>query len=109
MGSSAFWSRLVGSGTAKRIYRLYTEERLIVRMKPRHRTAQRQRVPQFSLQDARRKLESWRQDYNHYRPHSAQQDRTPAEVAAAWTPRAPGVPEAVPGVKYSTPLVGALT
>jgi len=63
----------------------------------------------FSLQDARRRLECWRQDYDHYRPHSALQDRTPAEVAAAWTPLAPGVPEAVPGVKYSTPLVGALT
>lgn len=36
----------------------------------------------FSLQDAREKLEIWRQDYNHYRPHSALWDRTPAEVAA---------------------------
>ncbi len=39
----------------------------------------------FSLQDARRKLECWREDYHRYRPHSAPQDRTPAEVAAAWT------------------------
>ena len=38
----------------------------------------------FSLQDAREKLEAWRQDYNQYRPYSALQDRTPAEVAAAW-------------------------
>jgi putative transposase len=63
----------------------------------------------FSLEDARRKLECWRQDYNHYRPHSALEDRTPAEVAAAWTTRAPGLPEAVPGMKHSSPVVEALT
>lgn len=39
----------------------------------------------FSLVDARRKLERWREDYNRRRPHSALQDRTPAEVAARWT------------------------
>ena len=38
----------------------------------------------FSVQDAREKLERWRADYNRVRPHSALQDRTPAEVAAAW-------------------------
>ena len=38
----------------------------------------------FSVQDAREKLERWREDYNRVRPHSALQDRTPAEVAAAW-------------------------
>jgi putative transposase len=36
----------------------------------------------FSLADARRKLYLWRRDYNHYRPHSALDDRTPAEFAA---------------------------
>lgn len=36
----------------------------------------------FSLADARRKLEIWRHDYNHHRPHSALADRTPAEFAA---------------------------
>lgn len=36
----------------------------------------------FSLADARRKLEFWRHDYNHHRPHSALADRTPAEFAA---------------------------
>jgi putative transposase len=35
----------------------------------------------FSLADARRKLELWRHDYNHQRPHSALADRTPAEFA----------------------------
>jgi putative transposase len=37
----------------------------------------------FTLADARRKLHLWRRDYNHYRPHSALADRTPAEFAAA--------------------------
>ncbi len=40
----------------------------------------------FSGQDSREKLERWRDDYNHHRPHSALHDRTPAEVAAAWLP-----------------------
>jgi putative transposase len=50
----------------------------------------------FSLNDARRKLECWRQDYNHFRSHSALADRTPAQVAAAWTPGALGPPETSP-------------
>ena len=37
----------------------------------------------FTLADARQKLDCWRRDYNHYRPHSALADRTPAEFAAA--------------------------
>jgi hypothetical protein len=37
----------------------------------------------FTLADARRKLHLWRRDYNHHRPHSALDDRTPAEFAAA--------------------------
>jgi len=36
----------------------------------------------FTLLDACRKLEHWRHDYNHHRPHSALADRTPAEFAA---------------------------
>ena len=36
----------------------------------------------FTLADARRKLHLWRRDYNLYRPHSALDDRTPAEFAA---------------------------
>ena len=35
----------------------------------------------FSLADAREKLERWRRDYNHHRPHSALDDRTPEEFA----------------------------
>ena len=37
----------------------------------------------FTLANARQKLERWRLDYNHHRPHSALNDRTPAEFAAA--------------------------
>jgi putative transposase len=33
----------------------------------------------FTLADAREKLERWRCDYNHHRPHSALGDRTPEE------------------------------
>jgi putative transposase len=35
-----------------------------------------------SLQDARRKLAAWRDHYNHDRPHSALDDRSPAQFAA---------------------------
>jgi putative transposase len=35
-----------------------------------------------SLQEAREKLALWRHHYNHQRPHSALQDRTPAAIAA---------------------------
>lgn len=36
----------------------------------------------LSLDDARRKIESWRQDYNHFRTHSSLGDVTPVELAA---------------------------
>jgi putative transposase len=39
----------------------------------------------FTLADGRRKLALWRHDYNHYRPHSALADRTPAEFAVRWS------------------------
>src|SRR5262249_10300635 len=35
-----------------------------------------------SLEDARNRLARWRRNYNHYRPHSALDDRPPAEFAA---------------------------
>jgi putative transposase len=62
----------------------------------------------YSLADARRKLECWRQDYNFYRPHSALQDRTPAQVAAAWTTEALGPPETSPPEQSSRMLVEVL-
>lgn len=36
----------------------------------------------LSLEDARAKIESWRQDYNHLRPHSALSDAAPALFAS---------------------------
>jgi len=35
----------------------------------------------MSLDDARKKIETWRQDYNHFRPHSSLDDTTPALFA----------------------------
>jgi putative transposase len=35
----------------------------------------------LSLEDAREKIESWRVDYNHFRPHSSLADSTPALFA----------------------------
>jgi putative transposase len=35
----------------------------------------------MSLDDARQKLENWRQDYNHFRPHSSLADTAPALFA----------------------------
>jgi putative transposase len=40
----------------------------------------------LSLAQARAELAAWREDYNHVRPHSALGWRTPAEVAARWSP-----------------------
>ena len=34
--------------------------------------------------EAQRVLDVWRHDYNHVRPHSALQDRTPVEMGALW-------------------------
>jgi putative transposase len=35
----------------------------------------------LSIADAREKLERWRHDYNHLRPHSSLSNRPPAEFA----------------------------
>lgn len=43
-----------------------------------------------SLADARSKIAAWRIDYNQNRPHSALEDLTPAEFAAAWRSRHAG-------------------
>jgi putative transposase len=50
----------------------------------------------FTLGDARHKLALWREDYNQHRPHSALDDRTPAEFAASWVDHALLVPELAP-------------
>jgi putative transposase len=36
----------------------------------------------LSLDDARKKIEAWRIDYNEYRPHSSLADKTPKQFAA---------------------------
>ena len=60
----------------------------------------------FSLADTREKLERWRHDYNHKRPHSALQDRTPEECALS----AGHQPFALPMVKQAQhPVKGSLT
>lgn len=37
----------------------------------------------LSLEDARRKIEAWRKDYNEYRPHTALGDKTPKDFVQA--------------------------
>ncbi|BBH14694.1 hypothetical protein CH06BL_39470 [Chromobacterium haemolyticum] len=37
----------------------------------------------LSLDDARDKIERWRQDYNEFRPHSSLGDQTPSEFRLA--------------------------
>jgi putative transposase len=44
----------------------------------------------FSIADARRKLETWRADYNTVRPHSSLGDRSPSELLEAHHREAPG-------------------
>jgi len=39
-----------------------------------------------NLADARRKIETWRVEYNQTRPHSSLAYRTPAEFAPLWSP-----------------------
>lgn len=63
----------------------------------------------FSRDDARRTLECWRDDDTHPRPHSALQDRTPAEVAVTWAGGPPGLQEDGPSGQDSRSLVEALT
>jgi putative transposase len=66
----------------------------------------------FNLADARKKLCLWRRDYNHQRPHSALDDRTPAEFAATCAAAAQRVPELAPGhvaTSLSMSLLEALT
>ena len=43
----------------------------------------------LSMEDARSKIESWRREYNEFRPHSSLGERTPSEIAASgdWVPR----------------------
>ncbi len=38
----------------------------------------------LSLQDATKKIEAWRREYNEFRPHSSLDDKTPAEFIEWW-------------------------
>lgn len=40
-------------------------------------------------EDAKRKLQAWKDDYNHTRPHGSLGGQTPAEFAAAWRSNQP--------------------
>ena len=50
----------------------------------------------FALADVREKLELWRQDYNHVRPHSSLGDHPPAVFARQWATTAAPAPEKNP-------------
>lgn len=43
----------------------------------------------LSIEDARRKIEAWRQEYNAYRPHSSLDDQTPDEYLRNHPPDTP--------------------
>jgi len=54
----------------------------------------------LSLEDACEKIESWRSDYNHFRPHSSIGDAAPAVFAKAFrTPKNPPKSQPVAGTK----------
>ena len=46
----------------------------------------------LSLADAKEKIEAWRGDYNHERPHGSLGNETPASFAARHKPAAPAAP-----------------
>ncbi len=64
---------------AKRVYRLSREEGLQVRIKRRKKLASEWFS---SLEDARRSIKLWQQEYHTERPHSALGDLSPAEFVA---------------------------
>ena len=59
----------------------------------------------FDLEDAREKIERWRQDYNTNRPHSSLDDRTPAEFARIFECRPFALP--IVGKSGPTPCQGS--
>ncbi|MCK4791553.1 MAG: transposase, partial [Desulfobacteraceae bacterium] len=79
----------------KRVYRLYKQEGLMMRPKrPRRHVSACRRVERpvanrpdeswfLSLEDAREKVETWRQHYNRERSHEALGNLAPVEFAKA--------------------------
>ena len=66
----------------------------------------------FTLEDAREKLERWRQNHNRDRPHSALGDQAPARFAASRPESAPSFSELAPRTKTTEekfPFLKALT
>ena len=47
----------------------------------------------LSLEDAQEKLDQWKMDYNHHRPHSSLGQQTPMEFAARQYPPASATPQ----------------
>ena len=47
----------------------------------------------LSLEDAQEKLDEWKMDYNHHRPHSSLGQKTPMEFAARQCPPASATPQ----------------
>jgi putative transposase len=45
----------------------------------------------LSIEDARTKIEAWRQEYNEFRPHSSLGEKTPEQFLGSgdWVPRVP--------------------
>ena len=58
----------------------------------------------FTVEDAQNKLDTWRDDYNHVRPHGSLNDQTPIEVRKAQAElRSPTAPSALPGINEGKP------
>jgi len=56
------------------------------------------------LEDAAEKIEAWRIEYNHYRPHSSLSDLTPAEFIERHI-RERKEKKALPGLPASAPTI----
>lgn len=58
----------------------------------------------FDVEDAQRKLDEWRDDYNYVRPHGSLGNRTPVEARRAQAElRSPTAPSALPVLKQEQP------
>jgi transposase InsO family protein len=83
----------------KRVYRLYKLEGLMMRPKrPRRHVSACRRMSRpiasypneswfLSLEDAREKVEEWRQHYNQERPHGSLGNLSPVEFAGVLMPK----------------------
>lgn len=58
----------------------------------------------LNLKDAAAKIEEWRKDYNHCRPHSSLGDRTPQEFAACFAQATPERSKLIPSIPTGSRL-----